>query len=235
VGTASKNEQLLGAGEKMGNTVVKAGLNVPAAGPGFTANADLTKTINDPLASAEAKGAAATKLAYYKQWGYDSDYSGRGYSCHPATGGYCYIRCDGGASDAKAPNVTKMLEVKDPNRVGVTRPQPWPFVSENRCGGLELLGYKCLPTSVRPNKQRVCLRECTTRSTAQFNEALCSFPVNARGPDEGPKPYAFGEFQREADVLNGQTCVALSNATACQWNPDFEPRHPDQSLNLPQP
>ena len=47
------------------------------------------------------------------------------------------------------------------------------FGFDARCGGLELLGYKCLPGSGRPNRQKVCLRECTTRDTEGFNKALC--------------------------------------------------------------
>jgi hypothetical protein len=216
-----------------GNDKALAALKVGSAGPNFSVHKavkDANDIIANPTATPEAKmkamadlPAAQAKAKWYADRGYDKDYSGRGYSCHPNTGGYCYARCDSGSSSATAAAVTKMLMVPDPNKVGVVREQPTTFASETRCGGLELLGYKCLNN--RPAKQRVCLRECTTRQTVQYNNELCKFPLNET------KAYPFSEGQRAVDVLEGQSCVALGNATACQWNPDFEPRHPGLSLN----
>lgn len=209
-------------------------LKAGTAGPTFTPaknKADAMAVLNNATATPEAKAAAQANLDkanWYASLGYDKDYTGRGYSCHPPTGGYCYTRCDGGAAAGSVAQVKKMLVVNDPLRPGVTREQPATFTNDARCGGLELLGYRCL--SNRPNKQRVCLRECTTRDTQQFNDALCNYQLN-ESDNGNAKAYPFSGGQRAVGVMEGQSCVALANATACQWNPDFEPRDPNLSLN----
>ena len=211
VATNDNNDKLL--------TALKAG----SAGPNFTIHADAAKVIADMAATPDAKNAAMARAKWYADRGYDKDLSGRGYNCHPPTGGYCYIRCDGAAAPGTIEVKTKMLTVNDPRRPGITKDEPARFTSDARCGGLELMGYRCL--SNRPNKQRICLRECTTRDTQQFNNALCSYPLN-----EAEKPYKFSDGQIDTPGLAGQSCVALANATACMWNPDFEPRDPGQTL-----
>ena len=110
---------------------------------------------------------------------------GQGYYCQPntSTGGYCYVRCDNGAGAGTSPaaaKLKKMISVEaDPRRPGSAAASiEATFGFDARCGGLEMLGYKCLPGSGRPNRQRVCLRECTTRDTEGFNKALCEYPLN---------------------------------------------------------
>ena len=40
-------------------------------------------------------------------------------------------------------------------------------------------------------------------------------------------PIQLGSNSPATDQLQGQTCNVLQGATACSWNPDFEPRGPD--------
>jgi hypothetical protein len=226
--------------------VASAGTTLAVHAALKTAMDNKTKIDADPMATQAQKdtAAAAVNTAQatsdrYKGLGYPADLSGRGYVCQPNTsvsGGYCYIRCDGGASAGTVPaagsdddkKLQAMLEVSDPRRPGPPKMEPTKFGWDTRCGGLELLGYKCLPTSGRPNRQRVCLRECTTRSTEAFNKSLCDYYVKAEGLSSDMA--TFSGTQVPIDRLSGQTCTALAGATACQWNPDFEPRSPDQMV-----
>jgi hypothetical protein len=195
------------------------------------------------------KASADTKIKYYADNGYTKNYIARGYACHPSTGGYCYLRCDGGASGAGAgkdiykkdgkdygssaddvkelnARMTRNLKVQ-----GASVEKAWMFNYDNRCGGASMLGYLC--SSTRPNRQRVCLRECTTRNTEAENREICGYQLNDEKspPMEGADaPYRgaikFGSNADATDKLPGQTCNNLQGATACSWNPDFEPQGP---------
>ena len=94
-----------------------------------------------------------------------------------------------------------------------------------------MLGYKCLPGSGRPNRQKVCMRECTTRDTEGFNKAVCELLPQRRA--QQPRRQADRELDDSApgrsavNQLIGQTCSNLAGITACMWNPDFEPRDPE--------
>jgi hypothetical protein len=185
---------------------------------------------------------------YYKSKGYHKNYVARGYACHPSTGGYCYLRCDATSSSA-AGNPRDLYKKDDGSsyatsgadalafdaklsrefEVGNIK-KKWKFNYDARCGGTAMLGYQCV--SSRPNRQRVCLRECTTRNTDPENRQICDYDLN----DSGSSPKGDGAF--EGDVrfgtnagavrsVKGQTCNNLQGATSCSWNPDFEPRGPD--------
>ena len=101
------------------------------------------------------------------------------------------------------------------------------FPFDTKCGGAGLLGYRCLPSSGRSEKQRVCVRECSTRNTENKNAAICNYPLNdgqETGPAGKPTEYPFSAGQPATVKFPGQTCNNLGGVTACTWNPDFEPR-----------
>ena len=102
------------------------------------------------------------RVATYDALGYTTDFAGFGYFCYPpqlgtsippTLGGFCHIRCDGGASATAS-----MVTVDLPVSTGGTFQSV--FAGEARCGGLNLLGYKCLPTTQADPRQRVCVRSC---------------------------------------------------------------------------
>jgi hypothetical protein len=217
---------------------------------------DNQKIIDDPMATAEAKAAATAKVQglqdalrraedtsnYYKSKGYTYDISAQGYACQPPAGtanvygGYCYVRCDGAASAGSIPSsdTTKnkrMLQVRDARVLNKVNETEYTFGYDTKCGGSGLLGYRCLPSSGRAEKQRVCVRECSTRNTENMNAAICTFPLNdgleKTGMDAGkPTDMTFSVGQPATRELPGQTCNNLGGVTACSWNPDFEPRSP---------
>jgi hypothetical protein len=195
--------------------------------------------------------AANAKIQFYKNWGYYRDYLPRGYACHPSTGGYCYVRCDGSASAGAQKDVFKKDDGSDYGtskedvaaladkfkrdiETGKTS-MKWLFNYDARCGGTTMLGYQC--ASTRPNAQRVCLRECTTRNTDAQNQQICNWSFNDEGSlPSGAKP---GDIQlgsnqpAPTDNIEGQTCNNLQGATSCTWNPDFEPRGEDYTWPRP--
>ena len=223
------------ADQEAGTILSKTG----AGGPAWAVHAGLDRTISstDPMVTQAMKDAAmATKKSWVDR-GYPADLSGKGYVCQPnsSIGGYCYVRCDGGGtagSASDAGKLKKMIEVAPDS----TRPNSQPrmvettFGFDNRCGGLEQLGYKCLPGSSRPNRQRACMRECTTRDTDGFNKSLCEYYLNGGGEDGVTPAWSMSKGQMPVEDLKGQTCSNLTGITACQWNPDFEPRNPDFRL-----
>jgi hypothetical protein len=91
------------------------------------------------------------------------------------------------------------------------------FEGENRCGGLNLLGYRCL--SSNPERQRVCMRVCNTRNTIGQNEMTCNAKFNEKG-----EAFSFFDGQAQISEITGQVCS--SAATSCNWNTEFEPRDP---------
>jgi hypothetical protein len=181
-----------------------------------------------------AKGRADT----YAAKGYTYDISAQGYACQPPAGtanvygGYCYIRCDGAASAGTIPAADptknkRMLEVPDPRVVNKVNMEEFTFPYDTKCGGSGLLGYRCLPSTGRAEKQRVCVRECSTRNTENKNFAICNFPLNdgLDIPNTGkPTEYSFSAGQPATLNFPGQSCNNLGGVTACTWNPDFEPR-----------
>ncbi len=196
----------------------------------------------DPAKIMAAETAYNTAKAASDRWitlGYPADLSGKGYYCQPntSTGGYCYVRCDNGAGAGTSPaaaKLKKMLTVEaDPRNPGLgSRDIETTFGFDNRCGGLNMLGYKCLPGGTgRPNRQRVCLRECTTRDTEGFNKALCAYYINDAPnspPEDGlTESWVMSTGQQAVNEIKGQTCNNLAGITACMWNPDFEPRLPE--------
>jgi len=196
--------------------------------------------------------AANAKIKFYNDNGYFRDYLPRGYACHPSTGGYCYVRCDGSASAGAQKDVFKKPDGSDYGTskedvaelatkfkrtivTGKTEMQ-WLFNYDSRCGGTTMLGYQCV--SSRANAQRVCLRECTTRNTDAQNKEICDYSFN----DEGslPSGMKLGDVQLgtnnpPTDNIPGQTCNNLQGATSCSWNPDFQPRGEDYTWPRPQP
>jgi hypothetical protein len=209
--------------------------------------------IDNPASTPEQKTAAMAEItrltnAYntaqarsdsYKAKGYMTDLAPQGYACQPPAGtanvygGYCYIRCDGaaGAGAVPASDTTKnarMLDVADARVLSKTNPTMYTFGFDSKCGGSNMLGYRCLPSSGRAEKQRVCVRECSTRNTENLNAAICNYPLNDGQEKMGgtPSEYPFSEGQPPTNAFPGQTCNNLGGVTACSWNPDFEPRSP---------
>jgi hypothetical protein len=176
--------------------------------------------------------AANTKAAYYDGFGYTTDFGGYGYFCYPPVlgtsnpptlGGFCHIRCDAGAS-ATASSVTVDLLPGDPGELMNV------YAGEARCGGLNMLGYKCLPTTAGyPDRERVCMRVCNQRNTLNQSAAVCSYPFN-QTPDASGNPntsFSLSKGQPARSAIVGQACVAISSTVAtCNWTPDFEPRDP---------
>jgi hypothetical protein len=124
------------------------------AGPAWSVHAALDRTIasTDPMVTQAMKDAAAATKQSWVDRGYPADLSGKGYFCQPngSAGGYCYVRCDSGASAGTTPaaaKLSKMVTVAaDPRRPGLgEREVEAKFGFDARCGGLEMLGYKCLP------------------------------------------------------------------------------------------
>ena len=101
---------------------------------------------------------ATARVAMYDALGYTTDFAGFGYFCYPpqlgtsippTLGGFCHIRCDGGAS-ATASTVTVDLPVS----TGGTFQSV--FAGEARCGGLEPARLQVLADdSGRPPPARV--------------------------------------------------------------------------------
>lgn len=186
-----------------------------------------------------AADALTARVAYYEKLGFATDLGGYGYLCYPFGGpGYCQIRCDSGAS---ATNVTvkSSLPVVDGKDPTVTNPTDYTYNTEARCGGPNMQGYRCLPTSVQPERGRVCLRECKLADTQNFNRALCDSPLNIK-PDASGNPstaFALGGGLAPRTTITGQLCTSIappanngvtaSSVVTCGWNPDFEPRDPN--------
>ncbi len=217
--------------------------------------------IDNPMSTPEQKTAAMAEItrlqnAYnsaqarsdmYKAKGYATDLAPQGYACQPPAGtanvygGYCYIRCDGAAGAGTVassdPNrvdnttVKRMLDVADARVLNKVNPTEVRFPVDSKCGAQNMLGYRCLPASGRAEKQRVCVRECSTRNTENVNAALCGYQLNDGLEKSGmgagqPTEYPFSEGQPPTNAFPGQTCNNLGGVTACTWNPDFEPRSP---------
>jgi hypothetical protein len=179
------------------------------------------------------------RVAYYDGLGFTADLAGYGYLCYPQNGtGYCAIRCDSVASSTNV-TVKTQLPVADGMDASKINATDYTFNTEARCGGTNMLGYRCLPTTVLPERQRVCLRECKLADTQFFNRALCDYPLNIKPDAMGgtSTAYSLGEGLPARTTVTGQTCTsivpfAVSGVTAsavvtCSWNPDFEPRDPN--------
>ena len=216
-----------------GRPVQQAIIDNPASTPEQrTAAMGAIARLESTYATAQARATS------YAEKGYATDLSAQGYACQPPAGtanvygGYCYIRCDGAASGGSIPasDTTKnvrMLEVPDSRVVNKVNMEAHTFPFDTKCGGSGLLGYRCLPTSGRTEKQRVCVRECSTRNTENKNAAICGFPLNdglEAGPAGKPTEYPFSAGQPPTLGFPGQSCNNLGGVTACTWNPDFEPR-----------
>jgi hypothetical protein len=221
--------------------------------------ADMTRVVTaDEIAMATqqlpalevAAAEARNRAAYYSEFGMTKDLNGWGYSCYPGgagpgTGpGFCQIRCDSMASGT-------VTEQKVQISVEGQTPIDYAFRTEPRCGGLNMLGFRCLPTGTLPPRQRVCLRECNRQAntsaatyvadpapTQAFNRALCDFPLNLNADVATGQPST--AFSLSSDLLPktailGQECVTSSlsvsgsSATtvrACGLNVDFAPLDP---------
>src|SRR4029079_330724 len=127
-----------------------------------TAQAAVTAAMTAKTTADTAVTTQTARVAMYDPLGYTSDFAGFGYFCYPpqigttlppTLGGICHIRCDGGASATAS-----MVTVDLPLSTGGTYSSV--FAGEARCGGLNLLGYKCLPTTQTDPRQRVCMRSC---------------------------------------------------------------------------
>jgi hypothetical protein len=160
---------------------------------------------------------SGSKADFYKQYGYTKNFNGYGYKCHPITGGYCMIRCDNAASKSE-PKTEVMLEVTDPRDPKKKNEWNYTFTSDTRCGGAKMLGYRCSGDTSIPDKQRVCLRSCSSRNTDFQNEAICKVELDA--------PVTLSDGIRDKTDFPGTICFTAGGASGCAWNPDFEPRDP---------
>jgi hypothetical protein len=202
---------------------LKAAMEKLAAPPMGADMAALMKEVTDAEAARKTRQDNVTK---YKKWGFNTDLGGMGYTCQPATGGYCYARCDGAASAGSGSWTTK-IDVPDPRDPSKKRmrQEDHTFVTDNRCGGDNLMGYQCLAGTGRGDKQRVCLRGCNTQNTIGHNQVACDYELN-RVDGGGVKAFMMSSRAPEMPVHQGQQCFAAAGVTGCQWNPDFEPRNP---------
>ena len=248
-------------------------LGVAVAGPVFSIHADLktaqTNLSNaislaggvDPsnpnrtvtpaeqaAAQASIPGLQATadqlseRVGYYDARGFTTDLSGYGYMCHPqGGGGFCQIRCDALASGTSTPVATELSVV---DGAGNVSSQKYTFNTDARCGGANMLGYRCSPTTIQPDRQRVCMRECNTGNIVNppnVNRALCDFPINVKADADGNATTAFSMSVGLPPVtmIARQSCSVTplafplatatgvtSSITACAWNPDIEPGDP---------
>jgi hypothetical protein len=248
-------------------------LGVTVAGPLFTIHADLktaqtnlsdttslamgvdpkmpTRTVSmaeQAAAQAAIPGLQATadqlsdRVAYYDGWGFKNDLSGYGYMCHPQSGGgFCQIRCDALASSTVTQVATELPVVDAAGSVSQVK---YTFNADSRCGGANMLGYRCLPTTIQPDRQRVCARECNTGnivSPPAVNRALCDFPLNLKPAADGSPSTAFSLSEGLPPVTSiaRQSCSVTPLAfplqtstgvtttiTSCAWNPDLEPGDP---------
>jgi hypothetical protein len=186
-----------------------------------------------------------TRVAFYDDKGFTTDFAGYGYLCYPGDAGpsgpantaqsvgSCQIRCNSGASGTlTAINATITANGQD---------TAYSFNTEPRCGGANMLGYRCLPTATVPARQKLCLRECQRAgdlaSTRDFDRALCEFPLNTNPDSQGnpSTPFSLSGDLPPMTRLLGQTCTAMvltsagvptSTFRTCAWNPDFYPRDP---------
>jgi hypothetical protein len=215
---------------------LKAVLGSANAGPAaLTVYADLVKAqaaldlLGAMATDADKKKVtdAMTKRDYYATRGFLRDLSGLGYACQPATGGYCYFRCDGGATPtAGTPTYKIPLAVPNPRDSSgkSTKSEDHSFATDSRCGGESMLGYKCMPVG-GSSKRNVCLRECSTQNTDGHNRLACNYQLNAQANGDA-MGYSMSLGQAPSGVHTGQQCYTSVGVTACQWNPDFEPRNP---------
>jgi hypothetical protein len=220
-------------------TNLKAVLGTVSPGPApLTAYADLAKakdalaklaptaTDADRMAATKKVTDATTKRDYYAQWGFTADLSGFGYQCQPPTGGYCYLRCDGAAAATPSKTYTIGLAVPNPRDPSgkTTKDEDHAFVTDPRCGGDDLIGYRCMPVG-GANKRNVCLRDCSTQNTDGHNRLACDYPLNQQAGG-APMPLVMSIGAPELPAFTGQQCMTNAGVTGCQWNPDFEPRNP---------
>jgi hypothetical protein len=248
-------------------------LGVGPAGPTFTIHADLKtaqtnlsdnislaagidpKMPGRPVSMAEQAAAQAAipglqatadqlnqRVANYDALGFTTDLGGYGYMCHPQNGGgFCQIRCDSAGTNTAA---TVMTELPVVDSAGNVTPYKYTFNTESRCGGANMLGYRCLPATVQPDRQRVCMRECNTMNIVNppnVNRALCDFPLNLKPDADGnaTTAFSFSEGLPPVSMIARQSCSVTplafplatatgitSSITACSWNPDLEPGDP---------
>jgi hypothetical protein len=189
-------------------------------------SAAIVKARADLTAATTKLQSAKDAVAKYQSWGFLADIGGLGYQCQPPTGGYCYFRCDGGATATPNPSYKISLPVPDPRDTSgkATKKEDHVFNTDPRCGGDNMLGYKCMPVG-GSSKRNVCLRECSTQNTDGHNRLACDYALNAQ--DGGnPKGFSMSDGEPAFDSHQGQQCYTSAGVTACQWNPDFEPRNP---------
>jgi hypothetical protein len=220
------------------NTMLALGIDPTMSGKTISVMDQMTAMAMLPALQATVDNLTG-RVTYYDGLGFTTDLGGYGYLCYPFGGaGYCQIRCDSGAS---ATNVTvkSQLPVVDGRDATVTNTVDYTYNTEARCGGPNMLGYRCFPTTVQPERQRVCLRECKLADTQNFNRALCDSPLNVK-PDASGNPstaFALGGGVPPRTAVTGQVCtsivppavngVSASAVVTCGWNPDFEPRDPN--------
>jgi hypothetical protein len=142
-----------------------------------------------------------------------------GYTCQPMGTGYCYFRCDLDAGTAGSAAMTIPISYNGPG--GTMKNDTGNLVFENRCGNQR--GYRCMnpapTTPAVPSRLRVCLRSCDPAKPDAYNDVYCSQPAAALKIE--------GRFD-SANIQKGMTCSnrGIDNASACQWDPAFEPRDP---------
>jgi hypothetical protein len=199
----------------------------PADPPRMVTAAEMAAAMASLPGLMSTLNALNARVATYDALGYTTDFAGYGYFCYPPVlgtsnpptlGGFCHIRCDSGAS-ATASMVTVDLPV--PGSATFQNV----FAGEARCGGLNLLGYRCLPTS-SAERQRVCMRSCNTRNTTAQSAAVCDYQLNQKADMAGNPVtgFSFSNGQPVRTAIVGQMCSPV--ASTCNWNAEFEPRDP---------
>jgi hypothetical protein len=141
-----------------------------------------------------------------------------GYTCQPMGTGYCYFRCDSDAGTAG--NAAINIDINYPGPNGTMKTDKGSLPNENRCGNMP--GYKCLnpspTTPAVPTRLRVCLRSCDSGKPDPYNDRFCSSPAALKLEGRFDSP----------NVQKGMLCSnrGIDGASACQWDPAFEPRDP---------
>ncbi|MGC4094174.1 MAG: hypothetical protein QM756_40935 [Polyangiaceae bacterium] len=229
------------------NQAIAAGNDPTNMGKVYT-DAEKTTAQNAIAGNQKDVDTATARAKYYDDWGFTKDFNGYGYSCFPGNAGlgYCQIRCDSTVS-AAATMVKATLKVPNALSPGVVDDVEYTFPTDARCGGANMLGYKCghatnngtVNALILPERGRVCLRECQAFVPLNQSNALCSFPFNVKADTTTGNPYtlfSLGGGVPPLPGLTGQTCtnfaLSVQNQTttvsstvnACNWNPDFEPR-----------
>jgi hypothetical protein len=125
-----------------------------------------------------------------------------------------------------------MLTVEaDPRQPSLgTRDIEATFGFDGRCGGLEMLGYKCLarqrpaqpPEGVPPRVHHPRHRGVQQGAVRVLHQRRAQQPRR-----QADRELVDEHWPATREPAQGQSCSNLAGITACMWNPDFEPRLPE--------